>query len=98
MERLPRRFGPYVLLSQLGRGGMGAVYLARPIDRHSGLPTPLVIKVINPNLNTDGVFVRRFRHEAEIATRIDSPHVVKVYDVGRVDDSLYIAMEHVAGW
>lgn len=98
MSRLPRRFGRYVLLEQLGHGGMGTVYLARPVDRHAGLPTFVVLKVLHSELTQDDLFVRRFRHEAEIATRIDSPHVVKVYESGRVGDELYFAMEQIVGF
>jgi serine/threonine-protein kinase len=98
MEQLPRRFGRYMLLQQIGSGGMGAVYLAQPVDRASGIPTPLVIKVLKLELASDQVFVLRFEHEAQIATSIESPNVVEVYDVGQVDDALYIAMEHVPGW
>lgn len=98
MSRLPRRFGRYVLLEQLGHGGMGTVYLARPVDRDAGLPTFVVLKVLHTDLTNDDLFVRRFRHEAEIATRIDSPHVVKVYESGRVGEELYFAMEQVVGF
>lgn len=98
MATLPARFGGYVLLESLGSGAMGDVHLARPLDSSRGLPSPLVIKRLHGSLTERGDFVRRFRHEAEIATSVDDPHVAKVYDVGAVGPTLYIAMEHVSGW
>jgi serine/threonine-protein kinase len=95
---LPRTFGAYELLKALGRGGMGSVHLARPIDPERHLPTPLVIKTLHAGLSEREEFVSRFRHEAQIAVAIDSPHVAKVFDVGAVEDELYIAMEYIAGW
>lgn len=95
---LPQPFGAYVLLKALGQGAMGGVFLARPYNARRGLPSPIVIKRLHGELATNPTFVRRFRHEAALAVSIDSPHVAKVYDVGAVGETLYIAMEHVAGW
>ncbi|MCK6551909.1 serine/threonine protein kinase, partial [Myxococcota bacterium] len=92
------RFGPYQLLKQLGEGGMGAAYLARPVDRRSGIPPLVVVKRMMPELGQRAESVLRFRHEAELATHIDSPHVAAVYDAGQVGDTLFIAMEYVRGW
>ncbi|MBI4819253.1 MAG: protein kinase [Deltaproteobacteria bacterium] len=97
MPELPRRFGPYVLLETLGQGSMGEVYLARPARVGTGFPQRLVIKRLLSDLATED-FVRRFRHEATIATRIESPRVTRVFDVGKVGDEIYFAMELVSGW
>jgi serine/threonine-protein kinase len=96
--RLPRRFGPYVLLDLLGEGGIGTAHLARPIDRKRGVPTPCVIKRLHQDLGSDAQIIRRFEHEAKIAVSVDSPHVVKVFDVGTIDSAPYIAMEYICGW
>lgn len=93
-----RPFGAYVLLKALGRGAMGDVHLARPYNPNRGIPTPVVIKRLHGELALKRGFVSRFRHEASVAVSVDSPHVAKVYDVGAVGDTLYIVMEHVAGW
>jgi serine/threonine-protein kinase len=98
MSGLPAPFGPYVLLKALGTGGGGDVFLARPRDRRRGLPEVVVIKRLHGRLAEEGDFVRRFRHEAEIAVSVSSPHLVKCYDAGMVGEVLYIAMEYVAGW
>jgi eukaryotic-like serine/threonine-protein kinase len=95
---LPRTFGPYSLLKSLGTGGTGEVYLARPEDSAKKLPSPMVIKCLHPQLASQPDFVKRFDHEAKVALAIDSPHVAKVYDVGRVDETYYIAMQYLAGW
>lgn len=98
MASLPRTFGPYVLLSSLGKGAAGEAFLARPHDAHAGIPTPVVIKCLHQRLAESEEFVKRFRHEAEIAVRVESPHVAAVYDVGAVGDTLYIALDYVAGF
>jgi hypothetical protein len=49
-------------------------------------------------LSTDPNYQRRFQHEANIATGIDSPYLPRVYDVGRVGETFYIAMELIRGW
>lgn len=96
--KLPMPFGAYALLKSLGQGAMGDIHLARPFNPRRGVPTPIVIKRLHGELASNADFVRRFKHEAEIAVSVDSPHVAKVYDVGAVGETLYIAMEHVNGW
>jgi eukaryotic-like serine/threonine-protein kinase len=91
-------FGAYVLLKPLGKGAMGDVHLARPYDPRRGVPTPVVIKRMLGDIAKEEVFIRRFLHEAAIAVSVDSAHVAKVYDVGSVGETLYIAMEYVPGW
>src|SRR5262245_3581377 len=97
-EDLPRAFGQYVLLEQLGVGSSGEVYLARTLDRARSIRTPMVVKRLLPERAEDPEFVKRFRHEARVAVQIDSPNVAGVFDVGSVDGDLYIAMEYVSGW
>jgi tRNA A-37 threonylcarbamoyl transferase component Bud32 len=95
---LPERFGRYLLLERLGSGGMGDVFLARPLSNGEGLPKALVLKRLHAELAGETAFVQRFSHEARIAARIESANVVRVYDAGCVDDVLYIAMELIEGW
>jgi hypothetical protein len=94
-DKLPRRFGPYVLLKALGEGSVGAAYVARRIDDPSQV---FVIKCLHAWHLASEDRTKRFRHEAKIAVSVDSPHVVKVLDVGAVGDMPYLAMEYVAGW
>ncbi|MEO1338321.1 MAG: protein kinase, partial [Myxococcota bacterium] len=95
---LPAYFGRYVLLKALGRGAMGDVHLARPINRRRGLPSLVVLKRLHDELAAKEAFVSRFRHEAAVAVSVDSQHVAKAYDIGAVGSALYIVMEHVDGW
>lgn len=98
MADLPRAFGHYVLLKSLGSGGTGDVHLARPAVPGTGIPSPVVIKRLHAQLAQQENFVRRFSHEAAIAVAVDSPHVAKAYDVGRVDETFYLALEYIPGW
>ncbi|MBK6685054.1 MAG: serine/threonine protein kinase [Deltaproteobacteria bacterium] len=97
-ETLPRAFGPYLLLARLGQGGAGTAYLARPLDDAAGIPTPVVVKSLHEKLQDNDEYVRRFRHEAELAVRVDSNLVARVFDVGAINGTLYIALEYVPGW
>lgn len=98
MAEVPSAFGPYVLLKQLGTGGGGDVYLAKPRSAQRGVPPAVVIKRLHGNLAQESNFVKRFRHESEIAVSVQSPHIVRCYDAGIVGETFYIAMEYVAGW
>lgn len=91
---LPEQFGAYVLLEKLGEGAQGDVHLARS---RTGLRGPVVIKRLAESRSHDDLFLKRFRHEAIIASTIRSPNVAGVLDCGRVGDRLYIVMEYVAG-
>jgi serine/threonine protein kinase len=81
----------------LGRGGMGAVYLAT----HVGTERPVAVKVLAPHLMDDDEFVQRFRREARAAGRLRHPNIVNVTDFGfaEVDDRVlaYLVMEHLDG-
>ena len=93
MADLPQPFGGYVLLKLLGSGVSGDVFLARPAEERPGVPSPVVIKRLHPERGDDRAFAARFRQEAQIATAIDSPHVARVYDAGRVGSEYYIALD-----
>ncbi|MFN0250571.1 MAG: serine/threonine-protein kinase [Kofleriaceae bacterium] len=82
--------GNYVIERELGRGGMGVVYVAR----HRVLGKPAAIKLLaNPESSVD-----RFFNEGRAAMAIDHPGVVRVYDIGRASDGrAYIAMELLEG-
>ena len=90
------RFGEYLLLETIGVGGMAEVFLARQ-KGVEGFVKELVIKRIRPHLNEQPAFVAMFLSEAKIAAQLAHPNIVQIYDLGKLDDSYFIAMEYVAG-
>ena len=84
--------GPYTILSQLGVGGMGEVYLARD----SRLGRKVALKFLPEDL-TDEDRVERFKREAQAASALNHPNVATIYDIGEVSGAVYIAMEYVEG-
>ncbi len=85
--------GDFRILSQIGKGGMGVVYLARDerLDRR------VALKVIAPSLAADPDFRERFIVEARSAAAIEHPNAVPVYSSGVVDGDLYMAMRYIEG-
>ncbi|MDT9594902.1 serine/threonine-protein kinase [Nocardioides zeae] len=86
-------FGPYTITDVVGRGGMGVVFAAR----QSGLDRTVALKVLSPQHAVDDDYRRRFVREAAALARLDSPHVIHVYDHGEVDGCLFLATQHVGG-
>ncbi|GGB40516.1 hypothetical protein GCM10011492_34150 [Flexivirga endophytica] len=91
--RLPRQFGPYELLASIGQGGMGEVYRARDTRKDRIVAIKLLLRA----LSNDQQFRARFRREADIAARLNDPHVVPIHDYGEVDGTLYIEMPLIEG-
>ncbi len=87
----------YRIEKELGRGGMGAVYLAT----HIGTERPVAVKVIVPEFMRRTEFVERFRREARAAGRLRHPNVVDVTDFGIAEteggDLAYLVMEYLDG-
>ncbi len=83
----------YEILKELGRGGMGMVYLV--IDRKTQKRRAL--KTLLPKYAANKQAVRRFAREVNASRRIDHPCVVKIYDAGEVDKILYYTMEYIEG-
>lgn len=94
--QFPASFGKYELLERIATGGMAEVYLARSVGL-AGFEKRLVIKRIRPELARDPQFVQLFIHEARISVQLNHANVVQVYDLGRVGDSWFMAMEHLHG-
>jgi predicted Ser/Thr protein kinase len=86
-------FGGYTVESSLGRGGMGAVFLAR----HEQLGRNVALKVIAPGLADDDEFRARFLRETQLAASLEHPNVIPIYDAGEIDGVLYLAMRYVDG-
>src|SRR5271166_2597343 len=95
--RLPRTFGRYVLFDFVGKGGMAEIYLARQ-KTELGATRLCVVKQILPGLAGDPQFSEMLVHEAKLAARLSHANVVQVFDLGRADERLFIAMEYVEGF
>jgi serine/threonine-protein kinase len=87
-----RRFGRYEIEQLLGRGAMGAAYLARQVD----LDRAVVVKVLAGD-RVAPEHVERMRREALAMAQVASDHVVKVFEVGTEDGAPFLAMEYVDG-
>jgi len=83
----------FKLVRLLGKGGMGAVWLAE----HTGLDVPCAIKFIHPQAAESAEIRARFEREAKAAAQLRSPHVVQVLDHGVWEGAPYIAMEFLEG-
>jgi tetratricopeptide (TPR) repeat protein len=89
------RAGPYRILSELGRGGMGVVYLARRDDEV--FQKDVAVKVVKRGMDTD-LILERFRHEREILARLEHPYIARILDGGNTMAGLpYLVMEYVKG-
>ncbi|HEX4666822.1 MAG TPA: serine/threonine-protein kinase, partial [Chthoniobacterales bacterium] len=90
-----RQFGPYHVIREIGRGGLGAVYLAARSDDE--YRKEVAIKVIRRGLDTEDI-LRRFRNERQILAQLDHPNIARLIDGGTTDDGLpYFVMEYVKG-
>jgi serine/threonine protein kinase/cytochrome c-type biogenesis protein CcmH/NrfG len=90
---LGRRIGPYQIISLLGEGGMGEVYLAQD----TRLGRKAAIKLLPAFFTKDEERVQRFKQEARAASALNHPNVATIYEIGETDDAAYIAMEYVEG-
>ena len=88
-----RSVSHYQVLSLLGAGGMGEVYLARD----SRLDRTVALKILPGELATDPERMQRFAIEAKAASALNHPNVATIYDVGESDGIHFIVMEHVEG-
>ena len=85
--------GPYRVLSSIGSGGMGEVYRAQ--DPRLG--REVAVKLIRKSLNEQDDALDRLLREAALASSLNHPNIVTIYDTGTVGDDRYVAMELVEG-
>ncbi|HEX6833801.1 MAG TPA: serine/threonine-protein kinase [Rudaea sp.] len=92
---MPSRIGHWRLLGELGRGGMGVVYLAQRVDGQ--FEQRAALKLVKRGLDTEAV-LSRFLRERQILARLENPHIARLLDGGVADDGRpYFAMEFVSG-
>ena len=93
--RIPTTIGRYTIVRQIGRGGMGNVYLAT--QRLDKIEKNVALKVIRRGMDSESV-VARFVMERSILASLDHPNIARVLDVGTSEDGLaYFVMEYVDG-
>jgi len=90
---MPEKIGPYRILGELGRGGMGVVYKAHD----DSLKRDVAIKVLSDDLNHDETFVARFLREAQSAAQLNHPNITQIYFIGEDDGRHYFVMEFIRG-
>jgi serine/threonine-protein kinase len=83
----------YRIEALLGRGGMGVVYVAQDLS----LGRRVALKLLAPELASDGAFRERFLRESRLAASIDHPNVIPIYEAGETEGTLFIAMRYVEG-
>ncbi len=94
-DRIGERMGAYAVVKELGRGGMGAVYLAERADGQ--FEKRVAIKVLKRGTDTDEV-LRRFRIERQILANLEHPNITRLLDGGTTEDGLpYFVMEFIEG-
>src|SRR5438067_8487798 len=94
-DRTGERIGAYAVIRELGRGGMGAVYLGERADGQ--FQKQVAIKILKRGTDTDEV-LRRFRNERQILANLDHSNITRLLDAGSTDDGLpYFVMEFIEG-
>jgi serine/threonine protein kinase len=91
-----RQFGRYKLLRSIARGGMGELHLASS-ETLPGLTKVCALKRLRPELAAEKSYVDRFLSEARLAAQLSHANLATVYDVGKAEDSFYMAMEFIIG-
>ncbi len=90
---MPQELGDYHLLQPLARGGMGLVFKAR----QKSLGRFVAVKVMLERWLATERAIQRFRSEAQMASRLQHPHIVSIYEIGEHEGRFYFSMEYVSG-
>jgi serine/threonine protein kinase len=94
-SELPAVFGRYLLIQRLSRGGMGEIFLAK--HGLAGFEKLAVIKKVLGHLSANQQFISRFIDEAQVAIKLSHANITQVFEVGRIGDEYFLAMEYVEG-
>ncbi len=90
---IPQELGKYQIIRLLNTGGIGHVYLAynQQLDKN------VAIKILKPELSCNPQYINRFIREARLASKLDHPHIVRIYDADESDKYYFIVMEYLEG-
>ncbi|HUP60305.1 MAG TPA: TonB family protein [Thermoanaerobaculia bacterium] len=91
------KFGQYVLIEKIATGGMAEVWKAR-MRGVEGFQKIVAIKKILPHLSDNQDFVEMFVDEAKLAAQLNHNNIIHIYDLGKIQNSYYIAMEYIDGY
>src|SRR5438094_8893382 len=92
----PIQFGKYYLLDRVNVGGMAEVFKAKAFGVE-GFERLLAVKRILPNIAEDKEFIEMFIDEAKISVQLNHANIAQIFDLGKVEDSYFIALEFVHG-
>src|SRR4030095_6305450 len=90
---LGTRLGRYEIREKIGAGGMGEVYLAQDIE----LNRKVALKILPPEVAANRDRMERFNREAKAWAALNHPNIAHVYEIGKSDQTSFIAMEFVDG-
>ena len=93
MPKSGENISHYKIISAIGAGGMGEVYLAEDTK----LDRQIALKILLPEIAKDDDRVRRFVQEAKAASALNHPNILTVYEIGETDGKNYIATEWIEG-
>ena len=91
------KFGQYVLIEKIATGGMAEVWKAR-MRGVEGFQKIVAIKKILPHLSDNQDFIEMFVDEAKLAAQLNHNNIIHIYDLGKIQNSYYIAMEYIDGF
>ncbi|MFZ2053433.1 MAG: PEGA domain-containing protein [Candidatus Aminicenantales bacterium] len=83
----------YMIIDELGRGGMGRVFKA--LDKE--INENIALKVLKPEISSDERMIERFRNELKLTRRISHPNVCRLYDLNKQGETYFITMEYISG-
>ncbi|RMG15993.1 MAG: serine/threonine protein kinase, partial [Deltaproteobacteria bacterium] len=92
----PTPFGKYLLLERVNVGGMAEVHKAKTVGVE-GFEKLVAVKKILPNIAEDDEFITMFIDEAKISVQLTHSNIAQIYDLGKIGDSYFIAMEYISG-
>lgn len=90
------QLGRYELLAEIGAGGMASIFLSK-ISGPAGFQKPVALKVIHSHLSHNKYFLNLFLDEARLASQLQHPNIVQIFELGEDDNIYYLAMECLAG-
>ncbi|MFO0601614.1 MAG: serine/threonine-protein kinase [Polyangiales bacterium] len=94
--KTPVKFGKYYLLERISVGGMAEVFKAKAFGE-AGFERLVAVKRILPSIAEDQEFIAMFVDEAKLAVQLTHPNIAQIFELGKVGDSYFIALEYVAG-